>query len=1266
MQVQEKLLNLEKRMRETQRLTHVGNWEHYYQNNSLYWSDEIFSILEIAPQQVEASYEAFVDVIHPGDRDLVNETHEKHLEDRKPCSLTYRLLMKDGRTKYVQAECESEYNQDGTLVVSRGTLQDITNQKVAQLERERAEKALRKVVEGTSAVIGEGFFLKLVTHIGEVLDVNYVIIAELVGDELRTLGFWADGTLQPSIISYKVAPTPCEYALRKGEFYCEAMIQKLFPEAQNLVKMQAESYLGIALKDDHGNGIGAICILDRKPFSSEKRAEALPLLQVFAARAAAELHRYTANAEIYRLNQELEARVEQRTQELKEREARYYALMEGANDAILLADCQGNLLEVNRKTEELFGYSREQLTHMHQSQLHPPEQLDLAVTAFEEVVQGRGNYMINAPILRQDGQIILVDISATLINIGSKVIVQGIFRDITQRLEYENALRESQQFLQTVLDTFPQAVFWKNRESVMLGCNQLFAKLLGLNSPLEIVGKTDFDFCLTEAQIQNYLADDQEVISSGVPKLGIEETTTLAAGEQRWLETNKLPLRDLEGNVVGVVGTFQDISDRKQAELALKSTTEQLDKFFSLALELLCIANTDGYFLRVNQQWENVLGYSVAELEGSRFLDYIHPEDIPDTTQAMAELIKGEAVASFVNRYRCQDGSYRWLDWHGTPSGKLVYAAARDITERILAEQENRQQAKRENLIQEFTQRIRQSLDLQTIFDATCQEIREVMKAERVSIFKFYLESGYDNGEFVAESVAPGLPSVVALRVHDHCFGENYASLYAQGHYYSVADIFDDNLSQCYIDILSQFHVRANLVMPILCGEQLWGLLCVHECNHARQWDWGEINCLQQLASQLGIAIVQANLFKQLQQELRERQQIEQEINERNDELARVTRLKDEFLANMSHELRTPLNAILGMTEGLQEQIFGKINAGQNKALQTIERSSSHLLELINDILDVAKIESGQLELDCNPTSIVSLCQSSLAFVKQQAFKKYIQLETKIPPHLPNLLIDERRIRQVLINLLNNAVKFTPTGGYITLEVSVIPKYMRFSVIDTGIGIEPENITKLFQPFVQIDSALNRQYQGTGLGLALVKRIVELHGGQVGVTSEPGRGSCFTIDLLYTPSTADDPQCLSEPELNFRQIAPESSPLILLAEDNEANISTISSYLRAKGYRLVLAKNGQEAVTLAQSNRPDLILMDIQMPLMNGIEAMTQIRSDRNLAQVPIIALTALAMVGDCEAAKAAGADEYFSKPVKLKQLVITMQQLLNPRQDLL
>ncbi|MEB3289142.1 MAG: PAS domain S-box protein [Leptolyngbya sp.] len=404
--------------------------------------------------------------------------------------------------------------------------------------------------------------------------------------------------------------------------------------------------------------------------------------------------------------------------------------------------------------------------------------------------------------------------------------------------------------------------------------------------------------------------------------------------------------------------------------------------------------------------------------------------------------------------------------------------------------------------------------------------------------------------------------------------------------------------------------------------------------------------------------------------DISERKQAEAVLRQTNQELARATRMKDEFLANMSHELRTPLNAILGMTEGLQDEVFGPLNDRQQKALRTIAHSGDHLLELINDILDLAKIEAGQMTLEPTPVSVSYLCSSSLPFVQTQAQAKNIALHLHLPDSIPYLLGDECRLRQVLINLLNNAVKFTPSGGSVTLDVQILTPpaegedpWLRITVRDTGIGIAPTDLDKLFQPFVQIDSTLNRQYNGTGLGLALVQRMVELHGGRVQVTSEVGVGSQFAVDLptkIFPHSPL--PTASDQPTDNHKTFPTETLPLILLVDDNEANLHTCASYLGAKGYRLEMAKTGREAVAQAKQHRPDLILMDVQMPDVDGLEATQQIRADPNLAHTLIVALTALAMPQDREYCLAMGLDDYISKPVKLKDLVATIQTLLNRR----
>jgi PAS domain S-box-containing protein len=392
-----------------------------------------------------------------------------------------------------------------------------------------------------------------------------------------------------------------------------------------------------------------------------------------------------------------------------------------------------------------------------------------------------------------------------------------------------------------------------------------------------------------------------------------------------------------------------------------------------------------------------------------------------------------------------------------------------------------------------------------------------------------------------------------------------------------------------------------------------------------------------------------------------------QELSKANTELDKSARMKDEFLANMSHELRTPLNAILGLSESLLEQVHSPLSPRQQKNITTISNSGEHLLSLINDILDLSKIEAGMLELNLQKVQLKEFCESCLIFVRTQALKKNLQVGFQMEQESRSVLVDPMRLKQILVNLLTNAVKFTSRGKRIGLIVN-IPKEdstVEFHVWDEGIGISPDDGDKLFKSFSQVDSGLNRAQEGTGLGLALVAKLTDLHGGNVELKSEAYKGSRFIVTLpLRLTAASNPPMGDTTPELNNAQIR-DSSPSrtfkILLAEDNETNIETIGGYLTDHGFEMSYAKNGVMAVEMAAELQPDLILMDIQMPLMDGISALKHIRKNVVLQTIPIIALTALAMFGDRERCIAAGATDYLSKPVVLKSLLGLIGQLITP-----
>ena len=595
------------------------------------------------------------------------------------------------------------------------------------------------------------------------------------------------------------------------------------------------------------------------------------------------------------------------------------------------------------------------------------------------------------------------------------------------------------------------------------------------------------------------------------------------------------------------------------------------------------------------------------------------------------------------------------------------------------------------------------------------------------------------------------------------------------------------------------------VVVPLMSRIKNYGWMCLGNKLEEKEFSLEDKLLLLSIAAQVIVAYENAQLYTSAQKEITQRKQIEKALKEErlslakrveertmdlsiaNAELLRVSRLKDEFLAGMSHELRTPLNAILGMAEALEEEVYGQINEKQQKALKTIEESGVHLLSLINDILDISKLEAGKVELEIDDVGVKAVCESSLRLIKETAYKKNIKINFSMNPVSMVLKADPRRLKQILVNLLSNAVKFTPSNGEIGLEVvgDLSNEIIHFAVWDTGIGISQENATRLFKPFVQLDSSLSREYAGTGLGLSLVSRLTELHGGSILLESEVEKGSRFVVSFPWqeqietvinkSPSQVlvkyiqraliveDSPHAVAQTARYLKEhnisvfvynwgtnvvesliktqadllvldiILPDESgwnvlkyvkkdprtqhipvlvvsvldekpkaialgasgylikpfsrqeflvainsiigidaqvtkeapeeelfPLILIAEDNETNINTLYDFLLSKHYRLSVARNGQEAIDLALENKPDIILMDIQMPKVTGLEAIARIRANPSLANIPIIALTALAMPGDRERCLNIGANEYMAKPVSLRKLAITIDELLS------
>jgi PAS domain S-box-containing protein len=382
------------------------------------------------------------------------------------------------------------------------------------------------------------------------------------------------------------------------------------------------------------------------------------------------------------------------------------------------------------------------------------------------------------------------------------------------------------------------------------------------------------------------------------------------------------------------------------------------------------------------------------------------------------------------------------------------------------------------------------------------------------------------------------------------------------------------------------------------------------------------------------------------------------ELEIRNREVERATKLKSKFLANMSHELRTPLNAIMGFSDLLAEGTAGRLNAKQERFVNHIKQGSSHLLQLINDILDLSKIEAGQLELRCEDFMVPDALPEVLSNIRPLAMAKNIEVQQKVEIE-HTIFADRVRFKQILYNLLSNAVKFTPKDGRIAVACIEQGDFASISVTDTGVGIRAEDQAMVFEEFRQVDDPNGEKHEGTGLGLAITRRLVEQQGGQILLESAPGKGSRFTFTLPLGAQMPSD-QPASKPASEPRRSSSVGKPLVMIVDDEGPARELLASYL-SPDYRIVTATSGAEALEKAHHLRPDAITLDVLMSGGNGFETLARLRQTRELASTPIIIVS---IVDQQRVGFALGAADYLIKPIRKPLLLETMRKYVPSQPD--
>ncbi len=921
----------------------------------------------------------------------------------------------------------------------------------------------------------------------------------------------------------------------------------------------------------------------------------------------------------------------------------YKEIIANANDGITIIDPQGYYLEQNEAHRLLLGYSDAEL------QGKKPT-IHLGDVEFEQILAAlneHGSYQGEVCSIAKNGMLITLDLSAFALknSAGELLCYVAIKRDIKERKRTEVTQRSCGRLLAGVAHATNHLIATQDFSCAINEALASLGKACGVDRVYVFENHRDrltgeqlmsrrFEWCQStaEAQINNPIFQNlsfaclfprwYEILSIGQPIGNL--VRNFPQYEREILEAQNIvsvlvvPI-SVAGEFWGFIGFDDCHSDRQWTETeqlilaaaaagigsaivhrrtlaALHQSERNYRSVVDNLKEVIFQIDDTGCWTFLNPAWAEITGFSIADSMGKNFLNYVHPDDRQLNLKLFQPLLeKQKDFCRNEVRYLTANGSYCWLEVHARP---LLDSDGKVMgisgTLNNITEQTSAEEALGKSEAKN-----------RALLDAIPDLIFRLGKDGIVLDFKAAKDSDLYTtpSQFLGKKIQQVLPPAVAQPV-----------------------------MLCIEQTLSTGEPQAiEYQLPIN------GKLRDYEARIVASDDDEVMSIVRDITA---------------------RKQVESALRDSKEAAEAGSRAKSEFLATMSHELRTPLNAILGLSHLLQEEIFGEVNAKQKEYISCIHGSGEHLLALINDILDLSKVEAGREELTRVPLDVKELSDACLALVRDRAQAKGLQLIHQVEAQVDTCIGDERRVKQMLLNLLSNAVKFT-SAGTVSLRIQQIDQGIAFIVSDTGIGIDPSQIKFLFQPFKQLDSRLNRQYEGTGLGLALTRKLAQLHGGDVTVQSTVGKGSQFTLvlptDATVTLSCSNG--FCSEQENSSKLQAPKR---ILIVEDDDCTAMLLQDYLEAIGYEIEYASDASSFLERVRRFGPDLILLDVQLrDEVTGLDLICCLRQEPELRHLPVVMVTAMAMAGDRDLCLEAGADDYLSKPFGIPQLEAILMRYL-------